>query len=106
MSTAAIKRVKEGVAAASNGAVRQIIEKTLNRLKAISQGYSEPRANSGLRRFVMRSLIHSFFKVTVEHLDRIPQKPAILAVNHLHHIDPLLLLAEVRSFFRNQILVL
>ncbi|MEH2214297.1 lysophospholipid acyltransferase family protein [Nostoc sp.] len=95
MSAAAIKRVKEGVAAASDRAVRQIIEKTLNRLEAISQGHFEPRANSGLRRFVMRSLIHSFFKVRVEHLERIPQKPAILAVNHLHHIDPLLLLAEL-----------
>ncbi|MEH2178343.1 lysophospholipid acyltransferase family protein [Nostoc sp.] len=95
MNTAAIKRVKEGVAAAGSRAVRQIIEKTLNRLEAISQVHSEPRANSGLRRFVMRSLIHSFFKVRVEHLERIPQKPAILAVNHLHHIDPLLLLAEL-----------
>ncbi|OYD95848.1 1-acyl-sn-glycerol-3-phosphate acyltransferase [Nostoc sp. 'Peltigera membranacea cyanobiont' 210A] len=95
MSAAAIKRVKEGVAAASDRAVRQIIEKTLNRLEAISQGHSEPRANSGLRRFVMRSLIHSFFKIRVEHLERIPQKAAILAVNHLHHIDPLLLLAEL-----------
>ncbi|MDZ7954312.1 1-acyl-sn-glycerol-3-phosphate acyltransferase [Nostoc sp. DedQUE09] len=95
MSAAAIKRVKEGIAAASDRAVRQIIEKSLNRLEAISQGHSEPRANSGLRRFVMRSLIHSFFKVRVEHLERIPQKPAILAVNHLHHIDPLLLLAEL-----------
>ncbi|MEH1812269.1 MAG: 1-acyl-sn-glycerol-3-phosphate acyltransferase [Nostoc sp.] len=95
MSAAAIKRVKEGVAAAGDRVVRQIIEKTLNRLEAISQGYSEPRANPGLRRFVMRSLIHSFFKVRVEHLERIPQKAAILAVNHLHHIDPLLLLAEL-----------
>ncbi|MBD2242760.1 1-acyl-sn-glycerol-3-phosphate acyltransferase [Nostoc sp. FACHB-888] len=95
MTAASIKRVKEGVAAASDRAVRQIIEETLNRLEAINQGDSEPRANSGLRRFVMRSFIHSFFKVRVEHLERIPQQPAILAVNHLHHIDPLLLLAEL-----------
>ncbi|MEH2208636.1 MAG: 1-acyl-sn-glycerol-3-phosphate acyltransferase [Nostoc sp.] len=95
MSTAAIKRVKEGVAAAGDRAVRQIIEKTLNRLEAIIQGHSEPRANPELRRFVMRSLIHFFFKVRIEHLERIPQKAAILAVNHLHHIDPLLLLAEL-----------
>ncbi|MEH2045378.1 hypothetical protein [Nostoc sp.] len=81
LTTAAIKRVKEGVGAAGDvydglrlRAVRQIIEKTLNRLEAISQGHSEPRANSGLRRFVMRALIHSFFKVTVEHLERIPHK--------------------------------
>ncbi|MFW9264512.1 lysophospholipid acyltransferase family protein [Nostoc sp. CALU 546] len=95
MTAAAIKRVKEGVAAASDRAVRQIIEKTLNHLEAINQGHSEPKASSGLRRFVMRSLIHSFFKVRVEHLERIPQQAAILAVNHLHHIDPLLLLGEL-----------
>ncbi|ODH00124.1 glycerol acyltransferase [Nostoc sp. KVJ20] len=95
MTAAAIKRVKEGVAAASDRAVRQIIEKTLNRLEAINQGHSEPKASSGLRRFVMRSLIHSFFKVRVEHLERIPQQAAILSVNHLHHIDPLLLLGEL-----------
>ncbi|MGJ5630253.1 lysophospholipid acyltransferase family protein [Nostoc sp. CALU 1950] len=95
MTAAAIKRVKEGVAAASDRDVRQIIEKTLNHLEAINQGHSEPKASSGLRRFVMRSLIHSFFKVRVEHLERIPQQAAILSVNHLHHIDPLLLLAEL-----------
>jgi 1-acyl-sn-glycerol-3-phosphate acyltransferase len=95
LTAAAIKRVKEGVAAASDRAVRQIIEKTLNHLETINQGHSEPKASSGLRRFVMRSLIHSFFKVRVEHLERIPQQAAILSVNHLHHIDPLLLLAEL-----------
>ena len=58
MTAAAIKRVKEGIAAAGDvydglrlRAVRQIIEKTLNRLEAINQGHSEPKARSGLRRF-------------------------------------------------------
>ncbi|MFN6449661.1 MAG: lysophospholipid acyltransferase family protein [Nostoc sp. DedSLP05] len=61
----------------------------------MNQENSEPRVNSWVRRFVMRSLIHTLFQVRVEHLERIPQQPAILAVNHLHHIDPLLLLAEL-----------
>nr|WP_225225904.1 1-acyl-sn-glycerol-3-phosphate acyltransferase [Komarekiella delphini-convector] len=64
-------------------------------MEAIKQGHQEHRAKPWLRRFVMRSLIHSFFRVQVEHLERIPKEPAILAVNHLHHIDPLLLLAEL-----------
>ncbi|NDJ20785.1 1-acyl-sn-glycerol-3-phosphate acyltransferase [Nostoc sp. B(2019)] len=95
LTTASIKRVQEGVAAASDRAIRQTIEETLNGLEAINQGYQEPRAKPWLRRFVMRSLIHSFFRVRVEDFERIPQEPAILAVNHLHHIDPLLLLAEL-----------
>ncbi len=89
--------MQEGVTAAGDRAVRQTIEETLNGLEAINQGHQEPRAKAWLRRFVMRSLIHSFFRVRVEHLERIPQEPAILAVNHLHHIDPLLLLAELHT---------
>ncbi len=95
LSDASIARVKEGVAAAGDRAVRQIVEETLNGLEATNQDDSEPRVNGWLRRFVMRSLIHTLFQVQVEHSERIPQQPAILAVNHLHHIDPLLLLAEL-----------
>lgn len=95
LSDASIARVKEGVAAAGDRAVRQIVEETLNGLEATNQDNSEPRVNGWLRRFVMRSFIHTLFQVQVEHSERIPQQPAILAVNHLHHIDPLLLLAEL-----------
>ncbi|MBX9255217.1 1-acyl-sn-glycerol-3-phosphate acyltransferase [Desmonostoc muscorum CCALA 125] len=95
LTDATIERVKEGVAAAGDRAVRQIIEETLNHLDAINQENSEPRANPGLRRFIMRSLMHTLFQVQVENGERIPQQPAILAVNHLHHIDPLLLLGEL-----------
>ncbi|WGV24674.1 lysophospholipid acyltransferase family protein [Halotia branconii] len=95
LTDATIKRVKEGVAAAGDRAVRNTIEEILNRLEAIDQGHPEPRINATVRRGVLRSLIHALFRVRVEHLERIPQKPAILAVNHLHHIDPFLLLAEL-----------
>ncbi|BAZ28263.1 putative acyltransferase [Cylindrospermum sp. NIES-4074] len=91
LSDAAIKRVQEGVAAAGDRTIRHTIETALSGLSANNQ----PRVNSRLRRCVLRSLIHSLFRVRVEHLERIPQEPAILAVNHLHHIDPLLLLAEL-----------
>lgn len=95
LTPASIKRVQEGVAAASDRAVRHTIEEVLHRLEAITQEHPEPRVNASVRRFVLRSLIHTLFKVRVEHLERIPQQPAILAANHLHHIDPLLLLAEL-----------
>jgi 1-acyl-sn-glycerol-3-phosphate acyltransferase len=95
LTAATIKRVKEGLAAAGDRAVRHIIEETLNRLEVINQGHPQPIINGSIRRFVLRSLIHLLFRVRVEHFDRIPNKPAILAVNHLHHIDPFILLAEL-----------
>ncbi|AFY46041.1 1-acyl-sn-glycerol-3-phosphate acyltransferase [Nostoc sp. PCC 7524] len=95
VTTASIKRVEEGVAAASDRAVRHIITTTLNQLETINQQHTSPKINSSIRRLVLRSLIHCIFRVRVEHLEHIPQQPAILAVNHLHHIDPLLLLAEL-----------
>ncbi|WP_414550550.1 lysophospholipid acyltransferase family protein [Anabaena sp. CCY 0017] len=95
LTAATIKRVQEGVAAASDRTVRRTIEEILPRLEAISQGHPETRVNAIVRRCVLRSLIHTLFRVRVENLERIPQTPAILAANHLHHIDPLLLLGEL-----------
>lgn len=95
LNDATIKRVREGVAAAIDPAVRDAIGETLQRLATINPEHVEPRINSRLRRWGLRSLIHSLFRVRVEHPERIPQSAAILAVNHLHHIDPLLLLAEL-----------
>ncbi|WP_414754596.1 lysophospholipid acyltransferase family protein [Anabaena sp. CCY 9910] len=95
LTTATIKRVREGVAAAGDRAVREIIAKTLAGLEARHEGQMEPRVNGGIRRFVLRSLIHAIFRVRVENLENIPQTSAIIAANHLHHLDPLLLLAEI-----------
>ncbi|HLO86952.1 MAG TPA: 1-acyl-sn-glycerol-3-phosphate acyltransferase [Nostocaceae cyanobacterium] len=95
LTEAAIKRVKEGVAAASDRSVRDKIETTLQQLSTISKEQTEPRVHPNIRRWVMRSLTHSLFRIRVENLEKIPLQPAILAVNHLHHIDPLLLLAEL-----------
>ncbi|MBD2500328.1 lysophospholipid acyltransferase family protein [Anabaena azotica] len=95
ITDAGIKRVREGVAAAGDRAVREIIAKTLAGLEARDEGQIEPRVNARIRRFVLRSLIHAIFRVQVENIEKIPQTPAILAANHLHHLDPLLLLAEI-----------
>jgi 1-acyl-sn-glycerol-3-phosphate acyltransferase len=95
LTEAAIKRVWEGVAAASDRTIRDTIDTTLNQLSAIIQEYSEPRVNSNIRRCVLRSLIHFFFRISVKNVENIPQTSAILAANHLHHFDPLVLLAEI-----------
>jgi 1-acyl-sn-glycerol-3-phosphate acyltransferase len=95
VTAATIKRVEEGVAAASDRTIRQMIANTLSGLESIQEENFPPRINSKMRRFVLRSLIHCVFRVKVENSENIPDKPAILAINHLHHIDPLLLLAEL-----------
>ncbi|HIK05576.1 MAG TPA: 1-acyl-sn-glycerol-3-phosphate acyltransferase [Trichormus sp. M33_DOE_039] len=95
LTAAAIQRVQEGVAAASDRTTRQIIADTLFQLESIQSQNSLPRIDSRIRRVVLRSLIHWVFHIKVENIEKVPQQPAILAVNHLHHIDPLLLLAEL-----------
>ncbi|MBK1986130.1 1-acyl-sn-glycerol-3-phosphate acyltransferase [Sphaerospermopsis aphanizomenoides BCCUSP55] len=95
LTEAAIKRVWEGVTAASDRTIRHTIETTLNHLSTIDQEHEQPRVHANIRRCVLRSLIHSLFHVHVENLEKIPHTPAILAANHLHHIDPLVLLAEI-----------
>lgn len=95
LNAATINRVQEGLAAAVDPAVRCAIRKTFERLTKINPDYPEPRINSTLRRLGLRSLIRSLFRVRVEYPERIPDTAAILAVNHLHHIDPLLLLSEL-----------
>jgi 1-acyl-sn-glycerol-3-phosphate acyltransferase len=94
-TAASIKRVKEGIAAAGDRAVRDTIAETLNRLEEINHEHPEPRGKSWLRRLVMRFFIHTLFQVRVEHSQRVANQASILAVNHLHHIDPLVLLADL-----------
>lgn len=104
VTPAAIQRVREGVAAARDRTVRQCIQNAFDNLETIAQegcdrplggGKANHRASGWLRHWVMRSLIHTFFRVKVEYPERIPQQPAILAANHLSHIDPFLILSEV-----------
>jgi 1-acyl-sn-glycerol-3-phosphate acyltransferase len=95
LTEVAIKRVWEGLAAASDRSVRDMIDTTLQNLSAATQTQPEPRVNAKVRRLVVRFFIHLLFRVRVENLENIPQQPVILAANHLHHIDPLILLAEL-----------
>lgn len=90
-----IQRVREGVAASRDRTVRQCIQNAFDNIETIAEGGGDRRASGWLRRWVMRSLIHAFFRVRVDHPERIPQEPAILAANHLSHIDPFLILSEV-----------
>ncbi len=99
LTAAKLQRVREGVAAACDRNVRQAIQAALDRIQALVDDPTTSAngiASSGrLRRFVLRSLIHSLFQVNVEFPENQPQGAALLAANHLNHLDPFLLLAEI-----------
>ncbi|MGF1491046.1 MAG: lysophospholipid acyltransferase family protein [Microcoleaceae cyanobacterium] len=106
LTPAMVQRAREGLMAAQHRSVRRSIQNALNRMLAdaseaelnnqVSQGLNHnPKVSGEFRRYVVRSLIHSLFQVRVEHLERVPQGAAVLAANHLNHIDPFLLLSEL-----------
>ncbi len=89
-----IQRAKEGLSDAQNPVIQEAIQQGLNDLETMAEGTFEPPLNGQFRRFLLRSLIHSLFRVKVEYPERIPRHPVILVGNHLNHIDPFLLLSE------------
>ncbi|MGK7958627.1 MAG: lysophospholipid acyltransferase family protein [Crocosphaera sp.] len=89
-----IQRAKEGLSDAQNPRIQQAIQQGLNDLETIAEGTFEKPINGGFRRLILRSLIHSLFRVKIEYPERIPRRPVILVANHLNHIDPFLLLSE------------
>ena len=95
LTPAIIQRVKEGLAAARSPAVRHTIDRALARTKAIAQHRFDSRISGSLRRLILRSLIHSLFQIEVEFAERIPTKPAIIAANHLNHLDPFVVISEL-----------
>lgn len=90
-----IQRAKEGLAAARELSANSIVYEALLSSEAIALGHSDRKINGEQRRKVLRSLIHTLFRVKVEYGERIPPTPALLAPNHLNHIDPFLLLSEL-----------
>ena len=97
ITDAILKRAREGLRAARDRAVRRSSQAALKQAEAVAKGDIEPIVSGGLRRAVLRLLIHTLFNVKVEFPKRIPHGPTILAANHLNHIDPFLLLAETPS---------
>ena len=95
LTSEVIARVREGVAASQNPAVRRHVTEDLKRLGMIAEGYLEERVSGWFRRWVMRRFIKTFFRVRIEHPEHIPDAPNILTANHLNHLDPFLILAFV-----------
>lgn len=95
LTAATIQRAKEGLAAARELSANNLVYQALMSSEAIAEDRYEPRISGEQRRIVLRSLIHTLFRVKVEYPERIPTTPALLAPNHLNHIDPFLLLSEL-----------
>jgi 1-acyl-sn-glycerol-3-phosphate acyltransferase len=90
-----IQRAKEGLAAARELSASRLVYQALMSSEAIAEERSDNKISGEQRRIVLRSLIHTLFRVKVEYPERIPTTPALLAPNHLNHIDPFLLLSEL-----------
>jgi 1-acyl-sn-glycerol-3-phosphate acyltransferase len=93
LSPETIQRAKEGVDYARDRHINQMIAAALSSAEAVND--NDGRIRGEIRRMVMKGLIYTLFDVKVEFSDRIPQQPAIIAANHLNHIDPFLLLSQL-----------
>ncbi|MGK7881760.1 MAG: lysophospholipid acyltransferase family protein [Crocosphaera sp.] len=89
-----IQRAKEGLSDAQNPQIKKAIQQGLNDLETIAEGTFQRPIDGNFRRLILRSLIHSLFRVKVDYPELIPRSPVILVANHLNHIDPFLLLSE------------
>ncbi|MDJ0581817.1 1-acyl-sn-glycerol-3-phosphate acyltransferase [Crocosphaera sp.] len=89
-----IQRAKEGLSDAQNPQIKKAIQQGLNDLETIAEGTFQRPIDGNFRHFILRSLIHSLFRVKVDYPELIPRSPVILVANHLNHIDPFLLLSE------------
>ncbi|MGL5080014.1 MAG: lysophospholipid acyltransferase family protein [Microcoleaceae cyanobacterium] len=89
-----IQRAREGVTAACDRGVCYSVQLALKRVADLAQEPS-PIVGGEFRRQVIRTLIHSLFRIRVEYPERLPTTGAILAANHLNHIDPFILLSEI-----------
>ncbi len=90
-----IQRAREGVAYARNADANEAIAEALLSAEVLAEGGSQEKITAEVRSLVLRTIIHTFFQIKVEFPEGILQTPALIAANHLNHIDPFLLLSEL-----------
>ncbi|MFE4107803.1 lysophospholipid acyltransferase family protein [Almyronema epifaneia] len=91
-----LQRVAEGIEAGQSELIRWSVREAFEQFEQRAAGAGcDRRASGQLRRWVMRLFILTLFRVEVENLEAVPAQPAILAANHLGHLDPFLLLAKL-----------
>ena len=97
LSPETIKGAKQGVDYARDRQINHMIATALSSAEADTVSGYYGRIRGEMRRIAMKLLIYSLFEVKVEFSDRIPQQPAVIAANHLNHIDPFLFLSQLPS---------
>jgi len=95
LTATAIARVREGVAAACDRTVHQAIQSALNQVALLAKADTDTRVSGQVRRLTIKAIIYTLFRVNIEYPERLPQGAALIAPNHLNHIDIFLLLAEL-----------
>lgn len=90
-----IQRAREGLAYARDRYTNEMTSEALLSAEAFADSGSEQKVSGQVRRNVLRTIIHSLFRIKVEYPERIPKTPALIAANHLNHIDPFLILSEL-----------
>ncbi len=93
LTESVIQRAKEGLQAARNPSAISAYNAVFANLDRIPSGEGDHKVNGFVRRFFIRLFVHSLYTVSVEHAENIPTGAAIIAPNHLNHIDPFLLLS-------------
>ncbi|MBW4450918.1 MAG: hypothetical protein KME38_29885 [Spirirestis rafaelensis WJT71-NPBG6] len=90
-----IQRAREGVVYARDARANEAMAEALLSAEVLACSCANEKVSGEVRRKVLRTVIHILFEIKVEFPERIPQTPALIAANHLNHIDPFLLLSEL-----------
>ncbi len=93
LTESVIQRAREGLQAARNPAAQSTYNAVFANLDRIPNGEGDHKISGLARRFFIRLFINMLFSVSIENPENIPTGPAIIAPNHLNHIDPFLLLS-------------
>lgn len=90
-----ITRARQGLEAARLLNAEGIVEQSLHQTEVLIRENSSLKLRGWIRWLCIRTVIRSLFRVKIEYRDRLPKEPAIIAPNHLSHIDPFLILSEI-----------
>lgn len=95
LAPSVLQRVREGIEAGRSELVRWSVREAFEQFDRLRVGQRDRRVSGRIRQQVLKGLSHSLFRVRVEQAEKIPRMPCIVTANHLSHIDPFILLAEL-----------
>ena len=95
LTPSVLQRVREGIEAGRSELVRWSVREAFEQFDRLRAGQRDRRVSGRIRQQVLKGLSHSLFRVRVEQAENIPRMPCIVTANHLSHIDPFILLAEL-----------